>query len=223
MKRTVAAPLEIQTTSFAPWLSDWTAAEIAARRDPRKKLAATRNRWLETAREMFGGVRHLLGFACHTDTDDLHFDLALSRQDGQGGRIGEPGLRLVGPWCVGTDRQLRAGAEISPDKRRQLRRSVANFHHRYGKEAVPLDVVLARALDAAAEEAIGPELLRYRDAYAERVPGLERRHTLAKLAALQAAEEKLRESLVPEPTPPTPEPEPEREMPEPDHDFPSLG
>lgn len=218
MKRPATA-VEILTTVFAPWFSDWTAAEIAAKRDPRKKLAAVRNRWLETVREKFGGVRYLLGYAFHADTDDLHFDLALSRQDGTGGRIGEAGLGLVGPWCVGTDRQQRAGAEISADKRRQMRRSVANFRHREGKNAVPLDIALARALDEAAEEVIGPELLSFREAYAKRVPELERRHTLAKLAALRAAEEKLRESLAP--SAPEPEPEPEREMP--DHDFPSLG
>jgi hypothetical protein len=135
---------------------------------------------------------------------------------------------LVGPWCVGVDRQQRAGAEIGADKCRQLRRSVANFRHRYGEESVPLDIALARALDAAAEEVIGPDLVRYREAYAKRVPEMERQHTLAKLAALQAAEEKLRENLAPEepvPTPeptPEPEPEPEREMPEPEHPLPPL-
>jgi hypothetical protein len=49
MKRTVATPIEILTTSFSPWLSDWTEEEIAAKRDPRQKLAAMRNRWLEVA------------------------------------------------------------------------------------------------------------------------------------------------------------------------------
>jgi hypothetical protein len=214
MKRPVAAPVEVLTTSFPPWLSDWTAAEIAAQRDPRKQLAAIRNRWLEAAQTALAGRRYLLGHACHLDTDDGHFDLCASRQDGQGGRIGEPGLRLVGPWCTGVDRQMRAGAEIHADKRRQVRRSVANFRHRYGEQAMPLDITLARALDAAAEEVLGAELLRYREAYAKRVPELERQHAAAQLTVLQAAEEKLRERLVPES--PTPEPEPEHEEPEPD-------
>lgn len=223
MKRTVAAPLDILTVTFPPWLSDWTAEEIAAQRDPRPKLAAARNHWLAGVQTLLTGMRHLLGFACHMDTDDPHFDLALSRQDGAGGRIGEAGLGLAGPWTVGVDRQLRAHAEIDPDKRRQMQRNVAKYRQRYGQEAIPLDVALARAFDAAAVETIGPELLRFREAYAARVPELERQHTLAKLAALQAAEGKLRENLAPEPTAPAPEPEPERAMPEPEPNFPSLG
>ncbi len=223
MKRPATA-VEILTSTFSPWLSDWTADEIAAKRDPRQKLAAVRTKWLEAAHGLLGGLRYLLGYAFHADTDDLHFDLALSRQDGEGGRIGQAGLGLVGPWCVGTDRQLRAGAEVHPDKRRQMRRSVANFRRREGETAVPLDIALARALDAAAEEVIGPELLPYREAYAKRVPELERQHAAAQLAALQAAEEKLRERMAHEPTPPTPEPEPEpeQELPEPEPDLPSL-
>jgi hypothetical protein len=105
---------------------------------------------------------------------------------------------------------LRAGAEINPHKRKQMRSSVANFRHRYGNMAVPLDVSLARALDAAAEAVIGPGLLLYRKAYALRVPELERGHTASQLAALKAAEAKLRERLNPEsgPEPTMPEPEP---------------
>jgi len=226
MKRPVATPVEIFTTTFSPWLSDWVEAELAAGRDPKKKLAAIRNRWLEAAQGLLAGQRHLLGYAFHADTDDLHFDLCCSRQDGKGGRIGEPGLRLVGPWCVSTDRQVRSGAKINADKQRQLRRSIANFRHRYGN-TVPLDVALARALDTAAEEVIGPDLIRYREAYAKRVPQMEREHAAAQLAALDAAAQKLRERMAPEPAPtPEPEPEPERglerEMPEPEPPLPPL-
>jgi hypothetical protein len=202
MKRPVKAPLDILTTTFPPWLSEWTAAEIASQRDPRPKLATVRNRWLEAAQGLLASSRAFLGFACHTDTDDLHFDLALSRQDGKGGRIGETGLGLFGPWGCGTDRQLRAGAQIHPDKRRQLTRGIENFRRRYGEDAVPLDVQLARSLDAAADAVLGEELRPFREAYAKRVPELERQHAAAQLAALKAAEEKLQERAAP----PAPQP-----------------
>lgn len=214
MKRPVKTPLEVQTTTLAPWVSDWLAAELAEERDPRRKLIEIRNRWLAAAQQALDGQRYVLGYAFHCDTDDPHFDLILSRQDGQGGRIGTPGLRLVGPWCVGVNRQVRAGAEIYAEKRNQLQRSVANFRHRYGAEAKPLDVTLASALDAAADAVLGEALQPFREAYAARVPELERRHAAAQLAVLQAAEDKLRERL--EPEPPEPEPEPEHEEPEPD-------
>jgi hypothetical protein len=201
MKRPVETPVEILTTTFSPWLSDWVEAEIGAGRDPRRNLAAIRNRWLKAASGLLTSSRVLLGFACHTDTDDPHFDLCLSRQDGQGGRIGETGLYLVGPWATSTDRQCRAGARIHPDKRRQLTRGVANFRRRYGEGAVPLDVQLARSLDAAANEVLGAELQPYREAYAARVPELERQHAAAQLAALKAAEAKLQERAAPAPTP----------------------
>lgn len=202
MRRPVATPLEIQTTTLPPWVSDWLAAEIAAGRDPRPQLIGIRDRWLVAALRALDGLRAVAGYAWHCDTDDPHFDLVLSRQDGNGGRIGGPGLRLVGPWLVGCDRQQRAGAKIHPDKQRQVKRSVASFRHRYGERAMPLDISLARALDAAAEEVIGPALQTYREAYAARVPELERQHAEAQLSTLQAIDGKLRERLVPEPPAP---------------------
>jgi hypothetical protein len=201
MKRQVATPLEILTTTFAPWLSDWTAAQIKAGHDPRPKLAALRSAWLRAVQAALAGKRHLLGYAFHADTDDLHFDLILSRQDGLGGRIGDPGLLLVGPWCVGVDRQLRAGATIHPEKQSQLQRAVGNFRHRYGAEVKPLDVTLARALDAAADHELGEELRPFRAAYAKRVPELERQHTAAQLAVIEAAREKLLPAQNPAPEP----------------------
>jgi hypothetical protein len=214
MKRPVMAPLEVQTTTLAPWVSDWLAAELAAGRDPRPELIGIRNRWLAAAQHALNGQRYLLGYAWHCDTDDPHFDLILSRQDGQGGRIGAPGLRLVGPWCVGVNRQVRAGATIHAEKGKQLQRAVANFRHRYGAESKPLDVTLASVLDAAADAVLGAVLQPFREAYAARVPTLERQHAAAQLAVLQAAEEKLRERMMLES--PAPEPEPEQEQPEPD-------
>lgn len=209
MLRRVDSPIEVLTTTFAPWLSDWTAAELAGGYDPRPFLGVVRAEFLKAAKMLLAGQRHVLGYAFHCDTDDPHFDLILARQDGDGGRIGEAGLRLVGPWCVGVDRQVRCGAQISPDKCRQLTRSVANFRRRYAgqPDAVPLDVALARALDAATELAVGLDLPPYVKAYAARVPELERQHAAAQLATLQAAEAKLQERAAP------PAPDPEREMP----------
>ena len=201
MKRRVP-PLDVLTITFAPWLSDWTAAEVAAGRDPRPKLAGIRTQWLQTVQASLAGRRALLGYAWHCDTDDPHFDLCLSRQDGAGGRIGEPGLRLVGPWCTSVDRQVRAGAEIRTEKRNQLQRSVANFRHRYGAEAKPLDVTLARALDTAADTVLGEELRPYREAYAQRVPELERQHAAAQLEVIEAAKEQLIRQATPAPAGP---------------------
>jgi hypothetical protein len=218
MKRPVATPVTVQTTTFAPWLSDWTAAQVAAGHDPRPQLAGIRNGWLRTAETALAGRRHVLGYAFHADTDDLHFDLLLTREDGEGGRIGEPGLKLVGPWCVAVDRQVRSGAELHPEKREQLQRSVANFRHRYGDTAKPLDVVLARALDTAADEILGEELAPYRLAYARRVPELERLHAQAALAAVNAASARLRERATPRPLARRPAP-----VPTPEPDLPPLG
>ena len=187
MKRKAATPVEVLTTTFPPWLSDWALAELQAGRDPRPQLADIRNAWAERALARLDGQRHVLGLAFHADTDDPHFDICTSRQDGQGGRIGEAGLRLVGPWCVGTDRQIRAGAQIAPKKETQLARSVANFRHRYGAESVPLDIELARDLDEAAAGVIGPALEPFRTAYAARVPEIEQANEAAALAALEAA------------------------------------
>jgi hypothetical protein len=66
----------------------------------------------------------------------------------------------------------------------------------------------------------------YREAYAKKVPELERAHKRAQLAIIQDAEEKLREDLEPTPAPepkPLPEPKKAREIPTPEPDFPSLG
>lgn len=104
MRRSVKAPLEILTTTFAPWLSDWTSRELCLGRNPRPSLAAIRNGWLKDASYSLRGQRHVLGYALHADTDDLHFDLVVSRQDGFGGRIGQRGLRLCGPWLTAVDR-----------------------------------------------------------------------------------------------------------------------
>lgn len=203
MKRRVKAALEILTVTFPPWLSSWVAAEVKEGHDPRPKLAAIRNAWMQVVQSTLTGKRYLLGYAFHADTDDLHFDLTVSRQDGLGGRIGKPGLMMVGPWCTGVDRQLRSGAKINADKKDKLQRSVANFRHRYGPKMKPLDVSLARALDQAAEGVLGPELAPYRESYAKQVPTLEREHTAAQLSMLDRAKRKLEPHDVT--TPPAPE------------------
>jgi dipeptidyl aminopeptidase/acylaminoacyl peptidase len=191
MLRRVKGALEILTVTFSPWLNDYIAEQLAQQKDPRPQLATVRTQWLEEVQKVLSGERHVLGYAFHADTDDLHFDLALTRQDGEGGRIGGNGLGLVGPWCCGVDRQLRSGAEISAEKRSQMRRAIANYRRRHGEESKPLDVQLARALDAAADEIIGPELRPYREAYAKKVPELERAHRAAQLTILEDAHAKI--------------------------------
>ena len=66
--------------------------------------------------------------------------------------------------------------------------------------------MLARALDAAAEAVLGVELTPYKEAYAQRVPELERQHVEAQLEVIEAAKEKLLERIAPTP-PPGPDPE----------------
>lgn len=65
MKRRVDAPLEVLTTTFEPALSDWTAAEIAAGRNPRPKLAAIRNLWLRGVQACLAGQERQKG-SCFT-------------------------------------------------------------------------------------------------------------------------------------------------------------
>ena len=218
MKRPVATPIEVLTTTCSPWLSQWTAAEIAASRDPRPSLAAIRNEWLQSTQKSLAGQRYLLGYAFHADTDDLHFDLIYSRQDGKGGRIGKAGLGLVGPWCTAVDRQTRAGADISGQKRDQLRRSAANFRHRSGEDAIPLDVTLARSLDAATETVLGAVIVPFKAAYAANVPLLERQHIEAKLASMEAVRERLLKQV---PKASVPDVSDARSVPE--NHFPSFG
>jgi hypothetical protein len=191
MKTRDPSPIKILTTTFPPWLSDYVEDAQRHGQDPRAQLLEIRNQWLGTACALLSSARHILGFAFHGDTDDPHFDIAVSRQDGSGGRIGRAGLRIAGPWCVGTDRQVRAGAKISTRKRAQLTRSVRNFRWRYGDHAVPTDIALARALDDIARGIIGPELDRWMTAYARGVPALEAAHQAAALAALDAAREQI--------------------------------
>ena len=195
MKRRVEAPIKIVTTTFSPWLSEWTYQKLSLGEQVLEKLVLIRNRWLEKAGELLTGLAHILGYSFHADTSNPHFDLCLTRQDGKGGRIGRPGLRLMGPWVVGIDRQIRADVEIVTEKQAQLERSVANFRHRYGGKALPLDVQLARTLDIAADEVIGPELVTYRIEYVRGLPLLEEQRTAAKLAMLDRARQKLAASL----------------------------
>ncbi len=199
MTRTDESPIKILVVSMSPWGSDCFADQFASGIDPRPQLWEIQRRWLAEVMKLFAGRRYVLAFALHCDTDDLHWDIAVSRQDGEGGRIGEAGLNLVGPWCVGTNRQVRAGAKISAEKRTQLERAVANFERRHGSSQIPLDVSLALALDKATESVFGEEQIRpYREAYARRVPEFERLHKEAQLTALRAAEQRLQDNLTPE-------------------------
>ena len=202
MKRPIANPIEILTTTFSPPENNWIEEEFRAGRDPRPLLALLRNRWLARACARLKTQRIVLAMAVHCDTDDIHIDLACARALPDGTRIGKAGLMLSGPWMVGVDRQLRAGAVISPEKRAQFTRAGENFRRRFGDNAVPLDILLARDLDAVAGETIGPSLGKFVAAYAEKVPELEAAHKAAALAVLDAA----RAKLAPHPLPSAPNP-----------------
>ncbi len=172
MKTLAGTPIEDLVVNWSPWQSDW--AERGFVKGSRGALLAKiQIAWLNEVLRTLDGKRHVLGFAFHADTDDPHFDVPLSRQDGRGGRIGKPGLGLAGPWTVGVDRQLRAGAAISELKRSQFAANMENFRRRYGADAVPLDVALARALDRVAREIIGPSLDVWMKRYAALVPDRE--------------------------------------------------
>lgn len=191
MKRTAGTPVEIVTTTAEPALSDFIAAQVSAGRDPSSIVDKIQFRWLFRVLPRVSSNRKMLGMSRHADTDDLHWDLLLSRQDGIGGRVGETALRLTGPWATATDRQVRCGAKISSDKKQKLAMSVANFRARYGANEVPFDVFLARSLDDATTEVLGNLITPYREAYARRVPDLERAHTKAKLDALERAHKRV--------------------------------
>lgn len=204
MLRRVGTPVEIHTTTFSPWLNAWIRAELQAGRDPRPTLAEIRNRWLAFVTTRFAGVRHVLGYSLHADTGNLHFDLVLTRQDGRGGRIGPTALRLVGPWACGTARQRDVGATISAEKSRRLGVMITRFRARYGAAAVPLDVELNRALDAAADAVLGDQLAPFKREYAASVPALEQMHAAAIRSAADALREKA-DTIAPSPAP-TPAP-----------------
>jgi hypothetical protein len=194
MRTPVATPVAIFTINSAPWLSDWIADKLK-KNDPRPALCQIRDRLVAKVTARLDRRRYILAFAIHSDTSDLHFDFAISRQDGSGGRLADRnGLDFSGPWLVGTQRQVDAGATISSVKLKQLERDMANHRQRYGTNAVPLDVQFARDLDAIAAEVIGPELAAYRAAYARSVPELERAHATADLAELDQARSKLAEA-----------------------------
>ena len=198
--RRASSPIQIHTVVWHPAVSDWIADQVAKGLDPKPALREMLARYLPVMEQLFAGQRHLLALAVHTDTDDPHLDIVVSRQ-GPKGRIGRAGLRAVGPWIVGVDRQLRAGAQVSPEKLAQYQRAKANFTRRYGEGAKPFDIVLTRAFDAAAEAVLGGQLPPYLAAYAAHVPELERAHLAAALAELDEARAQLMAALSPPPSP----------------------
>lgn len=191
MRRQAARPLQYLTVTFPPWASDWLEESFRANRNPLPSLARIRGDWLARTLPRVAERRFLVGLAFHADTDDPHFDLCCSRQDGSGARIGEPGLGLVGSWCVGVDRQIRCGAPVSFEKRDKFERDMANFARRYGHDAVPLDLQIARDFDAAVDKELGQEIEPFKRAYAARVPELSRAHLERELAVLDRARAKI--------------------------------
>lgn len=205
MKRAVEAALESVLVTNPPWANAWASAEIAAGRDVKATFAHVRDKLVLTARELLRRKRFLISYAFHSDTDDTHWHIVVSRYSGTGEKIGTAALELAGPWATSTDRQVRAGATISERKTAQLNNCAATFRKRRGEGVTPLDIALARAIDDAWDEAVGPELARWKKAYADSVPELERAHAAAELAALDAARAKILRDSAPQPSPtPTP-------------------
>jgi len=195
MKRRVKAPIEILVVPFAPYLTEYVHDELMAGRDPRPYLVQIRNLWLKGALKLFLAKRDIVGYSLHADTNWLHFDLALCRQDLGGHRIGKSGLMLAGPWNVGVDRQIRCGAKIASDKKVLFGGNVRRFRARYGAEAKPTDVILARMLDSAADEVLGPRIQRHKLAYANSVPQLEAMHRAAQLDRINSAKSILERNI----------------------------
>jgi|GEM_PF-2481957 len=197
MARSDPSLLKIHTVSFHPAHSQLIADLLSIDADARHLPRQIFEKFIAAAAELFRNKRNTIGAALHVDTDDLHVDVVVSR-NGPQGRIGKAGLGMVGAWCTTLDRQLRSNARISRQKRAQFDRSLANFRHREGNDAVPFDVQLARAFDAAAEEVLGAKLKPYLEQYAADVPALEEAHLKAELAQLKSACDKIEERLLQE-------------------------
>lgn len=196
MSRVDPAPLSVHTTSLHPAACDLIADILVGDQGGQDLPQRIFAKFVDRARHLFTDRRYLIGAALHADTDDLHIDLVTAR-NGHAGRLGKAGLGLVGSWCVAVDRQLRAGAKINALKKAQFDRSLANFRRREGADAIPLDILLARTMDAVSAEVLGDQLQPYIARYAQVVPRLEREHTVAALRELDAARQKLIASLAP--------------------------
>lgn len=194
MRRPAATALENLTINVRCDLADWIAARCAVNEDPRPQLRAIRNAWLEYVQEYFEGRRYILGYAFHADTNNPHFDLIVSRQDGLGGRIGRSGLNRVGEWMVSTFRHKQVGAVPTGEKHDRWSKSIANFQRRYG-DTIPTDIALAKKLDAIAEHIVGQDLQPYREQFAARIAIEEYKRIEARAALLEAEAQKERQRL----------------------------
>lgn len=195
MKRRTARPIEDLVVSVAPWLSDWIAGHNRTCTSPLPALSEIRNTWFVELLELLCRRRYVHALSLHADTADIHLDVICSRQL-DGVRIGTTANRTIGPWIVCVDRQLRAGARVSPAKRAAFERSIANYRRRYG-DAQPLDMQLAQMLDAVADRVIGAELILLKKAYAERVPENEERYRILQLQHLELARGALEQQQAP--------------------------
>lgn len=180
-------PLEGVIVSFAPWVQSCIEDKATAGEDPNAVVLKIWALFVSYAKAMFVGdqERFFLGEAIHADTSSLHGDLVVSRFE-NGKRVGKHGLKTGGPGMVGCDRQLRAGAKISASKQVRYDRDVRGHFKRHGRDSRPFDVQLARLLDFASETILGPELVRYRAAYAASVPALEKQAIEMVLADMEA-------------------------------------
>jgi hypothetical protein len=193
MSRIDKHPLSIHTASFHPAVSNLLAARIARGEDGAILAKSIAARFAKKAIPIFEGKRYLLGLALHADSDDLHIDTAVAR-NGQFGRYGG-GLGLVGPWTCGVHRQVKAGAKINPAKRAMFEANLSKFRKKHGAAAVPIDIMLADAIDLVSAKVMGIELQLYMKEWAEEVPDAEKAHVIAALTELDRARETLMSQL----------------------------
>ena len=195
MSRIDKHPLSIHTASYHPAVSDLVAARIARGEDGAILVKSIAARFAKKAIPIFEGKRYILGMALHADCDDLHIDTAVAR-NGPFGRYGG-GLGLVGPWTCGVHRQVKAGAKINPVKRAMFEANLAKFRQKHGAATVPLDIMLADAIDLVSAKVMGIELQLYMKEWAEKVPDAEKAHVIATLTELDRARGKLMSQLDP--------------------------
>lgn len=101
--------------------------------------------------------RDLIAATIHWDSSAVHVNLYHSRVSESNELVGPGRVPTLGPWSVGEDRIQRLNVG-EPDKR--LQQNFARFAARHGDEAVPIDLLLHRILDAAFEAALTSEQLR---------------------------------------------------------------
>ncbi|PTY08273.1 hypothetical protein DB347_01430 [Opitutaceae bacterium EW11] len=190
MRRRSGCPIEILTTHMEPCISlALRKGELAIR-----EYHELRRRWLEMLPSLFREVRYLVGSAGHLDCGMAHFDTAVSRNDGLGGRIKSPGAEFAGPWATAVDRLLRAGAQLGEEDLAKYATAVAKFRERREPGDIPVDVRLARAMDSLCAE-VWPSTNQIRAKYLEQRAHWHQERLKRQLDALEQRAAEIRASI----------------------------